>query len=132
MNTRNAACSCGRLSIIVEETPVRISMCHCLACQRRTGSVFGAQAWYPKEKVTVSGPSSEYCRTADSGKRITYHFCSECGSTVYYQADAFPDRTAVPIGAFADPSFPVPMVSIYESSKHAWVTVPTDLEHHDD
>ena len=131
MTTRNAACSCGQLSITAEGAPVRISMCHCLACQRRTGSVFGAQAWFPNEKITVNGLSSEYCRTADSGNRITYHFCSKCASTVFYRAEIFPGRTAVPIGAFADPLFPPPTVSVYESRKHVWVQVPMDLEHHD-
>jgi len=37
--------------------PIRVSICHCLACQRRTGSVFGAQARFPQEAVTVSGNS---------------------------------------------------------------------------
>jgi len=41
---RQAACSCGKLSAAAEGDPIRISICHCHACQRRTGSVFGAQA----------------------------------------------------------------------------------------
>jgi hypothetical protein len=35
--------SCGQLTARVTGVPVRVSVCHCLACQRRTGSVFGAQ-----------------------------------------------------------------------------------------
>ena len=44
VSTRHAACSCGQLRLTVEGEPVRVSICHCLACQRRTGSVFGVQA----------------------------------------------------------------------------------------
>ncbi|MCP4259352.1 MAG: GFA family protein [Planctomycetes bacterium] len=106
-------------------------MCHCLDCQRRTGSIFGAQAWFPTSVVTVDGQSSEYCRIADSGNRISYYFCPSCASTVYYRAEAFSDWTAVPVGAFADPSFPAPRVSVYESRKHSWLEVPTDIEHID-
>jgi hypothetical protein len=45
VSTRHAACSCEQLRLTVEGEPVRVSIiCHCLACQRRTGSVFGVQA----------------------------------------------------------------------------------------
>ena len=59
---REAACSCGQLRATVEGDPVRISMCHCLACQRRTGSAFSMQARYPREQVQTSGRSSTYVR----------------------------------------------------------------------
>ena len=44
MTTRRAACNCGQLSLTAEGEPVRISMCHCLECQRRTGAVSSNQA----------------------------------------------------------------------------------------
>jgi hypothetical protein len=42
-----------------------------------------------------------------------------------------PGMIAVPVGAFADPSFPPPVYSVYEARKHAWITVPEDIEHMD-
>jgi hypothetical protein len=39
--TRHAPCSCGRLRVEVDGEPARISVCHCLECQRRTGTAFG-------------------------------------------------------------------------------------------
>jgi len=106
-------------------------MCHCLACQRRTGSVFGTQARFPRDRVSIEGPSTQYVRTADSGNRITFHFCPACGSTLYYYIDDVPDTIAVPVGAFADPAFPAPRVSVYESKRHPWVGIPSDAEHLD-
>src|SRR5258707_8613238 len=41
MPTRRAACNCGQLPLTCEGEPVRISTCHCLECQRRTGAVGG-------------------------------------------------------------------------------------------
>ena len=108
--------------------PIRISVCHCLACQQRTGSIFGAQARFPSNNVDIRGQSTEYVRTGDSGKKITFHFCPECGSTVYYQLNDQPDVIAVPVGAFADPEFPPPRASVYESRRHAWAKVPNDIE----
>src|SRR5438876_2844427 len=107
MATRRASCSCGQLTVEVEGDPVRVSMCHCLACQRRTGSAFGLQARWPKHRVDVSGRYTEYIRVSDEGAERTFRFCPDCGSTVFWTSeDYFPDRIAVAVGAFADPSFP--------------------------
>ena len=60
MRTRRASCSCGQLTVEVEGDPVRVSICHCLACQRRTGSVFGVQARWPREQARIEGLPLEY------------------------------------------------------------------------
>ena len=131
MTTRHAACSCGQLHLSAEGEPIRISVCHCLACQRRTGSTFGVQARFPRDKVRTEGRSSQYVRTADSGNRVTFHFCPACGATVYYLLNDIPEVIAVPVGAFADPSFPAPRVSVYEERRHPWTGLPQDVEHFD-
>lgn len=129
MPTRFASCSCGELSAQVQGDPVRVSICHCLACQRRTGSPFAQQARFLREQVTVSGPSTAYTRTGDEGTRATFHFCPRCGATVYYDMEALEAWVAIPVGAFADPAFPGPTVSVYEERMHGWVQPPADAEH---
>lgn len=131
MTTRRAACSCGQLALTAEGEPVRISICHCLACQRRTGSVFGVQARFAREQLSIQGRSTRYVRTADSGNHTAFYFCPDCGATVYYELEKMPGMLAVPVGVFADPSFPAPSVSIYESRRHPWLAVPADVEHLD-
>jgi hypothetical protein len=131
MPIRAATCSCGKLVARVSGEPVRVSICHCLACQRRSGSVFAAQARFPADAMTVEGESREYVRTGDEGRIGRFHFCPVCGATVYYRLDHYPDVVAIPIGAFADPHFPPPKVSVYEERRHAWVGLPDDIEHYD-
>lgn len=127
MSQRTASCSCGQLQAHVTADPLRVSVCHCLACQRRTGSVFGAQARFAMEAVTLSGNSREFVRVGDEGTRITFHFCPDCGATLYYPLpDGF---VAIPVGAFADPAFPAPSVSVYEERMHSWVQIPGDVTH---
>jgi hypothetical protein len=128
---REAACSCGQLHLTAEGDPVRISVCHCLACQRRTGSAFGFQARFPADRVRVVGRYTDYVRTSDFGEERTFHFCPDCGATVFYTVAAVPDVIAVPVGAFADPSFPPPRVSVYESRRHSWISLPDGIEHKD-
>jgi hypothetical protein len=100
-------------------------MCHCLACQRRTGSVFGVVARFPKERVTaIEGSSTTYVRVGDEGGRIEFHFCPTCGATVYYEANYMPDFIAVPVGGFADPTFPPPTIGVYSNRRHPWAHMP--------
>lgn len=129
MNERIASCSCGKLIARAKGEPVRISVCHCLACQLRTGSVFGVQARFRSEAVSISGESKEFVRTADEGGKITFHFCPHCGATVYYIIEGIEDHIAIPVGAFADPAFPAPSISVYEDRMHSWVMMPQDMEH---
>jgi hypothetical protein len=125
---RHASCSCGQLNLVAHGEPVRVSICHCLACQRRSGSVFTAQARFPREAVSISGTAREYVQAGGSGRSATFRFCPECGVTVYYTHEDLPDFIAVPIGTFADPQFPEPRVSVYEERRHAWVGVPEKAE----
>jgi hypothetical protein len=107
-------------------------MCHCLNCQKRTGSVFSAQARWPTERVHIEGTSTTWTRTGDDGGRATHHFCPVCGATVHYAIDSMPGLIAVPIGVFDDPrSLPEPAFSVYEVRKHAWVSVPEGAERWD-
>ena len=126
---RHASCSCGQLTARVVGEPVRVSICHCLACQRRTGSVFGEQARFPRENVTVSGDSTVYVRVGDEGSKARFHFCPKCGATVYYEPGGLEAFLAIPVGAFADPTFPPPRASVYEERMHGWVVPPADAEH---
>lgn len=129
MMPRLASCSCGQLSAKVAGDPVRVSVCHCLACQRRTGSVFGQQARFRREQVELAGASTQFVRKGDEGSSAKFHFCPICGATVYYEAEGLEDYLAIPVGAFADPGFPAPTVSVYEERMHGWVVPPAGAEH---
>ena len=121
MSIHEAVCACGQLRLVCEGPPARVAMCHCLECQRRTGSVFGVQAWFPREQVREPvGKAASFVRTADSGRTITFSFCPGCGSTVFWAAEQRPDLVAVAVGAFADPEFVPPQHSVWEGRRHGW------------
>ena len=127
--SRTASCSCGQLTATTSAEPIRISVCHCPACQRWSGSVFAAQARFPASAVTITGASTSFVRVGDEGGRGRFHFCPTCGTTVYYVNEGREDSIAIPIGTFADPAFPPPTVSVYEERMHSWVAMPKDIEH---
>jgi len=124
MITRRAECSCGQLSAICSGEPIRIAVCHCLACKRHSGSAFSFNARFAEENVSIQGRAAEYTRIGDQGSRLTYSFCPDCGTTVHYRLDTRPGMVIIPAGAFADLSFPPPIVSVYhESRRYPWVEI---------
>ncbi|MEX2519076.1 MAG: GFA family protein [Paracoccaceae bacterium] len=130
MSIRIATCRCGQLRATCEGAPARVSVCHCLDCQKRSGAPFAAQARWRNAQVTVTGEFGVWTRTADSGHVATYRFCPVCGSTLAYAIEGWPGVTAIPIGAFADPGFPAPGFSVYEHRRHPWVEIGgADLKH---
>jgi hypothetical protein len=128
MGERIATCSCGNLRVTCNGEPTRISMCHCLACQRRTGAVFGVQARFRSEQCNVTGTSTAYSRTVEGGSRVTFRFCPSCGSTMYWELSAVPGHIAIAVGMFADPGFPAPRVSVWERRRHPWTVHIADCQ----
>lgn len=125
----NAQCACGALRLMFSEPPQLTALCHCFACQRRTGAPFSANAFYSIDCVEISGTSTEFIRTAESGRKVRMHFCPTCGSTVYWKADVSPSWIGVAVGSFADPAFAPPAISVFEQSKHKWVQLDETVEH---
>jgi hypothetical protein len=126
---RIAACSCGSLRAETTGEPSLVVACHCRACQRRTGAPFGVTALFRKAQVRVVGPSSKYVRTGQEGRRVRFHFCPDCATTLFWHPDVGPEAIGIALGAFADPSFPAPTVSMWEEAKHPWVAFRHELRH---
>ena len=128
---RIGQCHCGSLRVIATGDPDRVYLCHCKACQRRTGTSFHFGASYPKERVRLDGERKIYERDADSGYRIRFHFCPNCGSTLYWEGDRDPAVCGVAVGAFDTSAFPPPSDSICEQeSMHSWLGLPPKMDHH--
>ena len=127
MVSRTAACSCGQLSVQVEGEPRGVGVCHCLACQRRTGSVFAALASF-SAPFKVIGKATEYLRVGDQGAQFLFRFCPVCGTSVFHTEVGHDKSVSVAVGAFADPQFSAPQVSVYDCRRHPWVVLPENIK----
>jgi hypothetical protein len=120
-----ASCQCGTLTATIDDgAEPMVVACHCIDCQKRSGSPFGAMAYYPGGSVAIAGEAREYARPTDSGNTYTTGFCPTCGSTLYGKASRFPDIVGVTVGTISDPTFPAPVRSVYEQSQHQWLAMP--------
>jgi hypothetical protein len=133
VTTHTASCRCGQLRATATGEPVRVSVCHCLACKKRSGSAFAVQARWPREQVTIEGQSKSWSQLADSGNRLIYHFCPDCGSDVHYEIEGkFAGLVAIPMGALDEPYSLSPRFSVWEKRKHDWVDILGDEVEHSD
>lgn len=131
MTEHHAHCRCGLLTAVATGEPVRVSICHCRDCQRRSGTAFSAQVRFPDERLTIAGESSVFETRGDTGKWGRFHFCPGCGDTVFYRIEAMPGVTALPLGVFDDPHVFTPQFSVWEGRKHDWLAITGDVEHYD-
>lgn len=105
MISRTASCACGQLRIDVVSEPRGVGLCHCLACQQRTGSVFAAITSFTPP-YTVAGRATEYGRTGDQGAGFVFRFCPVCRTPLSYTERGYEGRSvSVAVGAFAHPHF---------------------------
>ena len=88
------------------------------------------QAAFEPAQVNVVGRHSTYTRISDEADRKPhdFHFCPDCGSQVFYTEPDEPDLIVVSVGSFADPSFPPPTESGYDSRRFPWLAVPETIE----
>ena len=130
MESREATCHCGQLRLEVSGDPFAVSICNCRACQRRTGSAFGMQAGFKADQVQVVGRFNDFSRISDEAdrKQHVFHFCPDCGSQVFYTEPSEPDLIVVSVGSFADPAFPPPTESGYDSRRHPFVQLPDSVQ----
>jgi hypothetical protein len=116
-----ARCACGALTVSPAGDPIRISVCHCLDCKRRTGTAFSWNAHWPKDQVAVEGNHVSYSRSSDAGYLGEAPLLCDCGATVFYEVEQRPGIVSIPVGAFADPSFPAPRLEVYEERRCPWL-----------
>jgi hypothetical protein len=126
--TRIAQCSCGGISVTVNADPRFTVLCHCIQCQRRTGSPFGVGIYFRREDVRLEGVAKSHTRKVEGTDRsVTNDFCPECGGTIYWTLDFRPQHIGIAAGNFADPEFGRPNRRVWTQHKHDWIILPPEI-----
>lgn len=125
-----ASCSCGAVEIITRGDPIRSALCHCISCQKRTGSVFGVQVRFLAKQIQINGDLNHFSRIADSQNSVTHSFCPACGTTMLLSLSQAKEFAIIPMGVFDVQDFPPPSFSVYEERKQTWVELTGQMEHY--
>ncbi|KAL3417970.1 histidine acid phosphatase [Phlyctema vagabunda] len=109
-NEATATCFCGAIQMVFPtEAPglVDTFMCHCSDCRKLTASMFASNFTVldshikfvrGEELITKFSQS----KTVGSGKHMTNHFCSICGTLMNRNGGAFPGMSFMRTGTVDD------------------------------
>jgi hypothetical protein len=106
MAARTGQCVCGSVRFRATAEPLRITICHCTWCQRRTGTAFGTEVVFNEGDVAFEGGEiARYRHRSDlSGRWLDLAFCPSCGTNLGFTLEAAPGLRTLPAGAFDDPA----------------------------
>ena len=125
--TREGGCSCGSVRYRLASEPLFVHCCHCLNCQRQTGSAFVINVLIEGDRVELlAGEPQAVDVPRDDGSKQRIHRCPECQVAVYSEYGT-PAILFVRAGTLDEPSSVAPDVHIYTRSKLPWVRLPDDV-----
>jgi hypothetical protein len=121
-------CSCGAVRYRLTSEPMIVHCCHCLDCQRQTGSAFVINAVIETDRIEkLSGDPEPVSMPTDSGRPHDIYRCPTCRTAVWSDYGRRPALRFVRVGTLDQPSALAPDVHIFTRSKQPWVGLPPDV-----
>ena len=131
---RTGGCVCGDVRYTTKGDPLRVTVCHCKWCQRRTGTAFGTEAVFAHDVVFFSGsePASYRHISDESGRWLEVEFCDRCGTNLGFTLEAVPQVRTIAAGTYDDPSWlsgtSVKYRHVYIRSRRSWSEITSEIE----
>ncbi len=111
-------CHCGAIQYEMPENILYHTLCHCTDCRRHSGAPLVGWAAVHTDELRVSGTAKIY-KSSQNGRR---HFCSECGTGLFYtNEEILPGITDVASGTLDDPDRLPPQAHIQAAERLAWM-----------
>jgi hypothetical protein len=130
----SGGCVCGSVRYACAGEPERVTICHCLWCQRRTGSAFGTEVVFREDNVGFSGiEAASYRHVSDeSGRWLDIRFCPRCGSNLGFTLQAAPGLRTVPAGTLDHPEWlsakQTKFRHVFTRSRRSWSEITDEVE----
>jgi hypothetical protein len=127
MSVREGGCSCGAVRYRLASEPMFVHCCHCLNCQRQTGSAFVINLLIEADRVELlSGEPEPVDVARDDGSTQRIYRCPACQVAVFSEYGR-PEVRFVRGGTLDDPASVEPDVHIFTRSKLPWVELPDSV-----
>jgi len=127
MPTVIGGCLCGDVRYSASGEPVVTSICHCLHCQKLTGSGFVEVVAVPVEAFKLQGKLETFTIAGDSGRKKHSKFCPRCGTAVVIEAEAFPGMALIMGGTLDNPSWLNPKMALFCDSAQPWLAIDHEM-----
>jgi len=126
MTTFAGKCACAAVQFTLTSAPMFVHCCHCLDCQRQTGSAFVINALIETDRIEVTGAPEPVAVPTDSGRPHDIYRCTICKTAVWSDYGRRPKLRFVRVGTLVEPHAIVPDAHIFVRSKVPWVRLPDD------
>ena len=122
MSKISGHCLCGNLNYSSDADPILTGLCHCVACQRQSGSAYSVNVAVPYDSLKIEGLTLKIFTTVGgSGQTAQVLFCGNCGSTIASNAEAIPGVAFIKAGTLDDTSWVDPTLEIWSESAQTWI-----------
>lgn len=122
---REGGCQCGQVRYRITGKPSAVVVCHCVECQRQSGSAFGMTVSIPRNAfAVVRGVLKSFRRMSDAGRPMDGYFCPECGTRIYHASEVTPDVIRLKAGTLDDTTGLAPTMHFWTRSKQSWFEIP--------
>ena len=122
--SREGGCSCGSVRYGLASEPLFVHCCHCLNCQRQTGSAFVINLLIEADRVELlAGEPQAVDVPRDDGSTQRIYRCPTCQVAVFSEYGR-PEVRFVRGGTLDRPAEITPDVHIFTKSKLPWITLP--------
>ena len=131
---QSGGCVCKKIRYSIHGSPLRVTICHCTWCQRRSGSAFGVEVVFEKSQIRFDSelPSVYRHISDESGRWLDQHFCSTCGSNIGLTLEAVPSIQSISAGSLYDQNWSelakIDKCHVFAQSARQWSVIPDDVE----
>jgi hypothetical protein len=121
MSKLEGSCMCGQISYDSDAEPAMTAVCHCVDCQKQSGTAFSIVVGLPRDQLKVNGNLAIFTTRGGSGEAVNRHFWGTCGSPICSQVDAMPDILFIKAGTLEDTSWLQPQLEFWCDSAQSWL-----------
>ena len=128
IDSLDGGCACGEVRYRLASAPMFVHCCHCLNCQKHTGSAFVINLLIEAARVELlRGAPQPIIMPLNGGSPNRIFRCPRCHVAVWSEYGGRSQILFVRGGTLDTPSATAPDVHIYTRSKLPWVRLPESV-----
>ena len=128
MSKIEGGCMCGKVKYTSGAEPAMVAVCHCIDCQKQTGSALSINIALAEDQISFTGELKLVLTSgSETGEKVNRYFCPNCGSPLYSAPEVMPGMILLKAGTLDDTSWVKPDMNIWCASAQPWVSIDESL-----
>ena len=127
MTIRKGSCLCGQVKYSFYADQIDAVSCYCRDCQRVTGSPLTTVVAVSADTLNIEGLTRTFSNRSAGNRKVTRHFCPNCGSQLFTEAEMVPGVKFVKCSTLDEPSAAVTTANFWLSSAARWAPIDKEI-----